>query len=102
MLATAQLRLHKVVSNSVTIMEAIPVDDRGKSVRNLDFRHNSPPTQHSLGVQWDLESDSFTFHITLPERPFTRRGVLATINSVYDPPGLAAPVILKGNFSFVS
>lgn len=96
MLATAQLRLHKVVSNSITVMEAIPVDDRGKSVRDLDFRHNSLPTQRSLGVQWDLQGDSFTFHITLPERPFTRRGVLATINSVYDPLGLAAPVILKG------
>ena len=96
MLATSGLRLHKVVSNSVPVMEAIPEDDRGKSVRDLDLRHDSLPTQRSLGVQWDLEGDAFTFHVVPPEKPYTRRGVLSVINSVYDPLGLAAPVFLKG------
>ena len=63
MLATSGLRLHKVVSNSVPVMEAIPEDDRGKSVRDLDLRHDSLPTQPSLGVQWDREGDAFTFHV---------------------------------------
>lgn len=30
------------------------------------------------------------------ERPFTRRGVLSVVNSIYDPIGLAVPVTLKG------
>jgi len=96
MLATAWLRLHKAISNSVPVMKALPAEDRGESVRDFDFRHDTLPTQHSLGVHWDLEGEAFTFHVTLPERPFTRRGVLSIINSVYDPLGLAAPVILKG------
>ena len=52
--------------------------------------------QRSLEVYWDLKSDSFTFQVALEEKPFTRRGVLSVTNSLYDPPGLAAPVIIKG------
>ena len=43
MLATACLRLHKIVSNSVVVMEALPIEDRGKNVQDLDFRHDSLP-----------------------------------------------------------
>ena len=96
MLATANLRLHKVVSNSVAVMEAIPAEDRAKSIKDLDLRHDVLPAQRSLGVHWDIDKDHFTFHVSLPEKCFTRRGVLSTINSVYDPLGLVSPVILEG------
>ena len=89
-LATANLRLHKVVSNSVEVMEAFPAEDRAKDVCDLDLRHDSLPAQRSLGVFWNLEMDAFTFKVTLPEKPFTRRGVLSIVNSVYDPLGFAA------------
>ena len=96
MLRKANLRLHKIVSNSIEVMEAFPVEDRGKGVRDLDLHHDSLPAQRSLGVFWDLKCDSFTFQVTLPEKPFTRRGVLSTVNSIYDPLGLAVPVLLEG------
>ena len=95
-LATANLRLHKVVSNSVEVMEAFPAEDRAKDVRDLDLRHDSLPAQRSLGVFWDLETDVFTFKVSLPEKPFARRGVLSIINSVYDPLGFAVPLCSKG------
>ena len=95
-LATANLRLHKVVSNSVEVMEAFPTEDRAKDVRDLDLRHDSLPAQRSLGVFWNLEMDAFTFKVTLPEKPFTRRGVLSIVNSVYDPLGFVVPVMLEG------
>lgn len=44
-----------VVPNSVEVMEAFPVEDRGKEVRDLELRLDSLPTQHSLGVYWNLE-----------------------------------------------
>ena len=96
MLATANLKLHKVISNSVEVMEAFPAKDRGKGVRDLDLRHDSLPAQRSPGVYWNLEEDTFTFKVCLPEKPFMRRGVLSTINSIYDPLGLAVPVLLEG------
>ncbi|XP_074634093.1 uncharacterized protein LOC141892648 [Acropora palmata] len=96
MLTTANLRLHKVVSNSVEVVEAFSNEDRGKDLRNLDLRHDSLPPQRSFGVYWNLEQDIFTFKIELPEKPFTRRGVLSIVNSIYDPIGLAVPVLLEG------
>ena len=96
MLATANLRLHKVVSNSVEVMEAFPNEDRGSGVRDLDLRCDSLPAQHSLGVYWNLGEDTFTFKVNLPDKPFTRRGVLSVVNSIYDPLGLAVPVLLEG------
>ena len=96
MLATANLRLHKIVSNSVEVMEAFPMEDRGKGVRDLDLHRDSLPAQRSLGVYWNLEKDCFTFQVSPPNKPFTRRGVLSIVNSVYDPLGLAVPVLLEG------
>lgn len=77
-------------------MEAIPAEDRAKSIKDLDLRHDVLPAQRSFGVHWDIKKDNFSFHVSLSEKPFTRRGVLSTINSVYDPLGLASPVVLEG------
>jgi len=43
-----------------------------------------------------VENDSFQFRIEMHDRPFTRRGILSTVNSIYDPSGYVAPVTLKG------
>ena len=44
--------------------------------------------------------DAFTYKVTLPEKPFIRRGVLSIVNSVYDPLGFAVPVMLEGRKIF--
>ena len=89
-LASANLRLHKVVSNSVTVMEAFPTEDLAKDIRSLDFHQDNLPAQRSLSVFWDLETDAFTYKVSIPDK------VLSVVNSVYDPLGLAAPVLLHG------
>ena len=74
-------------------MEAFPPEDHASGLHNLDFNKGSVPIQRSSGVYWDF---TFTFKVTLKEKPFTRRGVFSVTNSLYDPLGLAAPVIIKG------
>ena len=96
MLAQSNLRLHKIASNSSEVMKAFPSDDLAKGLQNLDLGEDLPPMQRSLGLQWDLSSDTFTFQVTTSDKPFTRRGVLSTINSLFDPLGFAAPVSIKG------
>ena len=96
MLMTTNLRLHKIASNSVEVMESFPIHDRVDNLKNLDISQDPLPSQRSLGVTWHLQKDAFTFQITLPERPYTRRGVLAFINSIYDPLGFAIPITLQG------
>ena len=39
--------------------------------------------------------DCFGFSIVLKDQPLTRRGVLATVASVYDPLGFLAPLVLR-------
>ena len=47
--------------------------------------------ERALGVQWALESDMFSFRIVIKDQPLTRRGILSSISSVYDPPPPSPP-----------
>ena len=42
-----------------------------------------------------MESDTFTFNICLRTRPFTPRGILTIIGSVFGPSGFVVPFILN-------
>lgn len=77
-------------------MEALSTEDLAENVRSLDLRRDNLPAQRSFGVFWDLETDAFTYRVSTSDKPLTRRGVLSVVNSVYDPLGLAAPVLLHG------
>ena len=96
MCAKAGLHLHKITSNSKEVLQAIPTEDRSKNTKELDLKVDPLPIEHVLGVVWCVEDDSFQFRIELKDRPFTRRGVLSTVSSIYDPNGYVAPVTLKG------
>ncbi|XP_070546094.1 uncharacterized protein [Ptychodera flava] len=43
-----------------------------------------------------VESDTFQFRVQLKDKPLTRRGILSTVSSVYDPLGLVSPLLLGG------
>ncbi|KAL6479864.1 hypothetical protein MHYP_G00108970 [Metynnis hypsauchen] len=49
-----------------------------------------------LGVKWNVSSDTFSFKVALDEKPATRRGILSTVASVFDPLGFLAPFLLLG------
>ncbi|KAI4824169.1 hypothetical protein KUCAC02_012705 [Chaenocephalus aceratus] len=77
-------------------MKAFPKEDLAKGLKYLDLGADFPPMLRSLGISWDVTTDEFTFQVSMAEKPYTRRGVLSTINSLYDPLGFAAPVSIKG------
>ena len=89
-------RLHKFTSNNKEVIGSIPVEDRAKGVENLDLDNELLPVDRVLGVEWCMELDSFNFRITLKDKPLTRRGILSTVCSIYDPLGFAAPFLLRG------
>lgn len=65
-------------------------------VLESDLKVDPLPLECALGVIRCVENDSFQFRIEMHDRPFTRRGILSTVNSIYDPSGYVAPVTLKG------
>ncbi|KAL9970517.1 hypothetical protein ACROYT_G022904 [Oculina patagonica] len=84
------------MSNRREVLEAIPIEERAKGVRELDLKVDPLPLERALGVMWCVENDSFQFRIELDGRPFTRRGILSTVSSIYDPNGYVSRVTLKG------
>ncbi|XP_074608719.1 uncharacterized protein LOC141863139 [Acropora palmata] len=86
-------KLTKWISNSRKVIEAIPAHERYAELKKLDFYENELPSQRALGFQWCVESDTFTFNICLRTWPFTRRGILSVIGSVFDPLGYVLPFI---------
>ena len=90
------IRFHKIVSNNIHVMEAFPSDDLGKDLKSLDLHSDILPTQRSLGITWDLHSDKFIFSVSNDEKPTTRRGLLSTINSLFDPLGFVSPILISG------
>lgn len=95
MLAEPNLRLHKVASNSSQVMEDFPAEDRVKDFKNLDLGVDPLPVQRSFRLCWDLQSNSFNYHVSNDSKPFTCRGVLSTVHSLYDPLGLIVPIVIQ-------
>ena len=81
--AKAGFRLTKWLSNSEEVLASIPEDELTKSlhVHALDCMLQ----ERILGVAWNVQSDTFRFSVALPLRPRTRRGLLSTANSLFDP-----------------
>ncbi|KAM6893967.1 protein NLRC3-like [Xenentodon cancila] len=77
MLALSNLRLHKIASNRLEVLNFFPPEDRAKEIKDLDLTTEEFPLQRSLGVNWNTTSDTFTFHVPQSQKPFTRLKAIA-------------------------
>jgi len=93
LLSNFNIRLHKIASNSAEVLSAFPCAERAETVQSLNF--NEPSTR-TLGLMWNNIEDTFIIDARVPNKEFTKRGVLSTINSLYDPLGFVSPVTLHG------
>ena len=92
-LAKSGFSLMKFISNKQEVMEALPHERLAPSVKDVDVCLDSP-IERTLGLRWMVGEDRYTFRVNLPSKPSTRRGVLSTASSLYDPIGFVAPVTL--------
>ena len=92
LLKSAGFHLTKWMSNSKTVLSGIPPGEYAKPIVNLNFQ--DLPTERTLGLLWDANTDCFKFDVHLPDRPVTRRGILSCISSLYDPLGFVSPILL--------
>lgn len=89
-------KLTGFVSTSRKVLMSVPEVDRSRALRNVDLGHGEQlPTERALGVSWNVEDDSFVFTNNPKKRTITRRGMLSTMCSVYDPAGYLSPFTLK-------
>ena len=93
-LSSNNIRLHKIISNSSAVINNFPTSETSISTSSKNFEDCS--SQQTLGVEWNIANDDFVIRCNVPERPFTKRGVLSTNNSMYDPFGFVSPVTLSG------
>ncbi|XP_052387105.1 uncharacterized protein LOC127933996 [Carassius gibelio] len=100
LLTCGGFRLTKWLSNSKEVMKSIPADDWAKSLHEVNLDQEDLPFERTLGVLWDVERDCFTFDVKSVDKPLTKRGVLSTTSSIYDPLGFASPFVLKAKAIF--
>ena len=86
--------LGKFMSTSREVIETVSEEKRAKSLQNLNLNDCSLPQESALGLKWNVEGDYFTYSVDLQDKPMTKRGLLSTTASLYDPLGLVAPVLL--------
>lgn len=58
-------RLNKWMSNSRSVLAAIPEEERSKEVKDLDLEQDILPVERALGVRWCAQSDTFGFSTQL-------------------------------------
>ena len=75
-------------------MSFFPPEDHAKGLKDLDLSIDTLPVQRSLGMRWDLNADSFFFEVAEDLKPFTKRSVLSTVNSLFDPLGFLSPLTI--------
>lgn len=89
------LRLHKFVSNNHAVLQSLPPSECATETKTKDLPFNNT-LERALGIQWSIKEDSFKFNYTVKNQPATRRGILSTVASIYDPLGFLAPYVLNG------
>nr|XP_054601731.1 uncharacterized protein LOC107396997 [Nothobranchius furzeri] len=88
--STGMLHLHKFISNKKVVLDTLPKEECADGATNLDMAFGEPKMERALGVQWSISSDKFQFRVEIKENPFTKRGVLSTVASIFDPLGFLA------------
>ena len=77
-------------------MEAFLPEERAKELKDLELGVDYLPLQRSLGLNRQLQSDSFTFLVSREEKPVTHRDILSSVNSLFNPLGFVAPTTIQG------
>ena len=92
-LSRYDIKIHKFASNDLDLLTKVPQTDLADEVRDLP---SEPGEQRTLGIRWNIKTDSLSLTSDIPNRQFTKRGVLSVVSSLYDPLGFVAPVVLGG------
>ena len=94
-LGTAGYELRKWSSNEPSLLADLP-DEHCEVPRSFKCEEDTGFIK-VLGVQWNPKTDSFTYHLNLPEKQsvITRRSILSSVAQLFDPLGWICPVVFS-------
>ena len=96
MVNSCGFRLNKFISNLTFVLESLPKTEISSKYVNLDL--NSLISEGTLGLIWNIENDTFTFKTVIKDLPDTKRGILSTVSSVFDPLGILTPSLIEAKY----
>ena len=85
--------LTKWMSSSKEVLSQIQQTSKSHPELNLDL--DNLPVQRTLGVCWDVQNDRFFFNINRKPDVATKRTIVSTVSSVFDPLGFLAPFTFR-------
>ena len=92
LLRSGGFHLTKFASNSSMALRSVSENDRVEGTIPLNSQNDT--TQQALGVTWNTVTDDLRVRMNVHERPFTRRGLLSAVSTIFDVLGIVQPFVL--------
>ena len=93
MLSKVGFLLTKWITNTPKALEDFLTDACAKFDKSVSV--SSERREQVLGIHWNVMSDQFVIEVQLSQKPFTRRGLLSSLSSIFDPLGFVASVLTQ-------
>ena len=91
--------LHKSHSNEQALETIATVNENELNVAKQHLG-TKPKENKILGVLWDKREDSFIIQVQNVNKNATKRNILSTLASIYDPLRFVSPCLLLGNIIY--
>ena len=97
LLGKAGFKIRRWCSNRPKVLRDVPVEDR---VVNVNIEESELPCMKALGVQWNVETDMFTFKLNPPQDVvYTKRGFLKKLAMLFGPLEMLAPFTVRARMA---
>ena len=94
LLGSAGFELAKLSSNRPEVLAAFSPERLAPCLNEINIYEDELPGHKALGLIWFPQSDVLGLKFVEMAHPFTRRGLLSFIMSVFDPLGMISPYLL--------
>ena len=100
-LKEASFNLTSFASNSSAVAASLNCQNQtSNNATVVKIPDENMTTTSALGMIWNTAEDTFNYDVKIPDQPNTRRGLLSTIFSIYDPLFLATPALIRAKRLF--